>query len=404
MHICFVCREYPPSLRGGGIASYIKEISHGLHEAGHEVTVICASDDTRKEEQYDDDEVHVIRLKGGDFIIPQAERATLLKKFRMFYRFFSYRKRILHVVRRLKDVDIIEVPEYGAEGYYLHRLSIPVVMRLHTPMLLDHEHFSMQRLKRGSLPYYWQGRKELDLIRKAKHITSCSTSLKQWVYKYLCVPEERMGVIYNPIRTKDGSQCRWQWQPHGVKQILFAGTICDWKGCGDLAAACRLLHEKGTVKFQLNLVGKTGKYAAELQKKYGKESWFNIVGKVSREKLMKMYATADLVCFPSWWENMPMVCIEAMLCGGIVLGSSSGGMSEIIMDGEDGFLLPPKNPEAWCNKIEKILHMDGEALQGISMQAQAKIEKQFGLDTIVNQTIQYYNKVIFLGKGNDGNI
>ena len=117
MHICFVCREYPPSLRGGGIASYIKEISHGLHEAGHEVTVICASDDTRKEEQYDDDGVHVIRLKGGDFVIPQVEHVTLLKKFRTFYRFFSYRRRIAETIRQLKDVDIIEVPEYGAEGY-----------------------------------------------------------------------------------------------------------------------------------------------------------------------------------------------------------------------------------------------------------------------------------------------
>ena len=29
MHICFICREYPPSLRGGGIASYIKEIAQG---------------------------------------------------------------------------------------------------------------------------------------------------------------------------------------------------------------------------------------------------------------------------------------------------------------------------------------------------------------------------------------
>lgn len=49
MHICFVCREYPPSLRGGGIASYIKEVAHGLNALGHRVTVVCASDDTRKE-------------------------------------------------------------------------------------------------------------------------------------------------------------------------------------------------------------------------------------------------------------------------------------------------------------------------------------------------------------------
>ena len=40
----------------------------------------------------------------------------------------------------------------------------------------------------------------------------------------------------------------------------------------------------------------------------------------------------------------------------------------------------------------------------LCMQAQAKIEKQFAMDTIVNQTIQYYNKVILLEKENDGSI
>lgn len=66
MHICFVCREYPPSLRGGGIASYIKEVAHGLYAFGHQITVICASDDTRQESTYDEG-VYVIRLRGGGF-------------------------------------------------------------------------------------------------------------------------------------------------------------------------------------------------------------------------------------------------------------------------------------------------------------------------------------------------
>ena len=46
MHICFVCREYVPSLRGGGIASYIKEMAENIVQKHHKVTVICASDDT----------------------------------------------------------------------------------------------------------------------------------------------------------------------------------------------------------------------------------------------------------------------------------------------------------------------------------------------------------------------
>lgn len=88
MHICYICREYPPSLRGGGISSYIKEMAQGMYQAGHQVTVICASDDTRKESIQEDNGVTVIRLKGGDFIIPQIEKRTILRRFRQTYRFF----------------------------------------------------------------------------------------------------------------------------------------------------------------------------------------------------------------------------------------------------------------------------------------------------------------------------
>lgn len=69
-------------------------------------------------------------------------------------------------IRTLGDVDIIEVPEYGAEGYFLHQLNIPVVVRLHTPMLLDHYRFSLQSFSKNNWHYYWQGKKELQEMKK----------------------------------------------------------------------------------------------------------------------------------------------------------------------------------------------------------------------------------------------
>lgn len=60
MHIVFVSREYVPTFRGGGIASYIKETAIGLVKKGHRVTVICASDDTNEESEYMDDVVFLV--------------------------------------------------------------------------------------------------------------------------------------------------------------------------------------------------------------------------------------------------------------------------------------------------------------------------------------------------------
>ena len=81
MHIVFVCREYPPTLRGGGIASYIHEMAINLIRRAHSVTVICASDDTRVFSDRKEDGIRVIRLSGGDFILPQIEKSLFISVF-----------------------------------------------------------------------------------------------------------------------------------------------------------------------------------------------------------------------------------------------------------------------------------------------------------------------------------
>lgn len=398
MHICFVCREYPPSLRGGGIASYIKEVAHGLHDAGYRVTVIAASDDTRLSSDEDDGGVRVIRLSGGDFLIPQVEGSSLLKKFRMFYRFFSYRKRIRETILKLGDVNVIEVPEYGAEGYFLNDIGIPVITRLHTPMLLDHYNFSLQKLSKGNWQFYWQGCKELKVMKEARYITSCSTSLKEWSQKILGIQSDKIKVIYNPILSERWSSNSSQGpaeEKDGKKHILFVGTVCDWKGCGDLADACMLLADSGELgDIQLDLVGKTGAYADELNAKYGNEKWFHLVGKLPREEVMKRYAQADVVCFPSWWENMPMVCIEAMLSGAVVIGSISGGMSEIIDDGKSGFLLTPRDPQRLADKIKEVCVLPQDDKQRVRNGAHKRIMQCFDMKVIIPQMVDYYKHVI----------
>lgn len=402
MHICFVCREYPPSLRGGGIASYIKEVAHGLHDAGHRVTVIAASDDTRLSSDEDDGGVRVIRLSGGDFLIPQVEGMSLLKKFRMFYRFYSYRKSIRETILKLGDVDVIEVPEYGAEGYFLNDIGIPVITRLHTPMLLDHYHFSLQKLSKANWQYFWQGCKELKVMKEARYITSCSTSLKEWSQKFLGIQSDKIKVIYNPILSERWSANSSQdsaTEKDGKKRILFVGTVCDWKGCGDLADACKLLADSREIgEIQLDLVGKTGAYADELKAKYGKEKWFHLVGKLPREVVMKRYAQADVVCFPSWWENMPMVCIEAMLSGAVVIGSNSGGMSEIIEDRKSGFLMTPRDPKMLADKIKEVCILPLEAKAKVRKEAYERIMQNFDMKVIIPQMVDYYQMVIYNDK------
>lgn len=394
MHIVYVCREYPPSLRGGGIASYIKEMAHGMAARGHQVTVVAASDDTRRTSVEDDGGVRVLRLSGGDFWVPDAEPGNKLFKFRPLYRYRQYRQRVREAVLSLKDVDIIEVADFGSEGTLLHDIGVPVTVRLHTPSSFDRNTLAHHRNKGWKKIWNHLLEEEDREIATAQYLTSCSQALKDWTVEWLGVEAERIEVIFNPVNPHFESAVKGQKEENEPKTVLFAGTIDKVKGCGDLLEAGRILKGISKEDFEMHLYGKCGMWADRLKEQAKDAPWFQVRGKLQREMLQAYYAKADVVVFPSWWDNMPMVCLEAMLNGAVVIASNSGGMAEIITDSEDGFLLPPHEPRLWAEKIAQVFKMTTNERQQISTMARKRIAEHFSTAVITQEMEAYYTNVI----------
>jgi len=392
MHIVFISREYVPTLRGGGIASYVKDMASALVDAGHQVTVIAASDDTRMESDIVENNIRVIRLSGGDFIIPAIEGNSKLKKLRCIYRFYSYRKKIKKTLLSLDNVDIVEVPEYGAESYLLNNLPFPIVVRLHTPAYLDRKTFTKKNYSWGQFYEQWCAKKEEKLLQETHYISSCSKSLKDWVNKYFQVDNDKIEVIYNPIEIEQWKSELSSFNPDSIN-ILFVGTVAKEKGVGDLVTACRILINKG-YSIRLTIAGKLGQYGEVLKFSTNEEEWCSFHGNVPRVKLKQLYSQHEISCFPSWWDNLPLVCIEAMMAGTLVIGSNSGGMAEIIEDGEDGFLITPQNPSLLVEKILEIHSLSSEEKESIRENAKRKVEIKFSTDAVVVQMTNYYKDVI----------
>lgn len=391
MHIVYVCREYPPTLRGGGIATYIRLIAQGLVERGNKVTVICASDDTRTSSDYRDKGVRVIRLSGGDFILPSVESTSLLKKFRFIYRFDSYRKKIREAILELDDIDIIEVADFGAESYFLKGINAPVVVRLHTPSLFDRTTLGIKKYQGKDKLFQFIGEREKYILKHADFLSSCSESLKEWTIQNLGVDSNKIEVIYNPIELPTH---KVELKSSTTKAtIVFVGTISDVKGCGDLFEAGKLLAKKN-VDFDMFLYGKMGEFAENLKMNEQSYPWFHVTGKIEREKLFSIYCNASVVCFPSWWDNMPMVCLEAMGVGAVVLGSSSGGMNEIIENEKSGYLIKPHNPQKLADKLLELLQLNAYKRKMISENAKERILTHFEKSIVLDQMVNYYHDVI----------
>ena len=391
MHIVYVCREYPPTLRGGGIATYIRLIAQGLVERGNKVTVICASDDTRISSDYRDKGVRVIRLSGGDFILPSVESTSLLKKFRFIYRFDSYRKKIREAILELDDIDIIEVADFGAESYFLKGINAPVVVRLHTPSLFDRTTLGIKKYQGKDKLFQFIGEREKYILKHADFLSSCSESLKDWTIQNLGIDSKKIEVIYNPIELPTH---KVELKSSTTKAtIVFVGTISDVKGCGDLFEAGKILAEKN-VDFDMFLYGKMGEFAENLKMNEQSYPWFHVIGKIEREKLFSIYCNASVVCFPSWWDNMPMVCLEAMGVGAVVLGSSSGGMNEIIENEKSGYLIKPHNPQKLADKLLELLQLNADQRKMISENAKQRIMTHFEKSVVLDQMVNYYHDVI----------
>lgn len=392
-HITYITREYPPSFRAGGIATYVQETANILIRNGWKVTVICASDNTREESIVNENGVTVIRLSGGDFFLANVEKNLFwLKKLRFFYRFFTYRYKIRQIIQKLENVSLIEVPEYGAEGIFLLNLKIPLVIRLHGPILLDRKTLSMKKITFYNFHHYWLGYLELIVVKKAENITSCSHALKRWFVEEVEIEQSKIITIYNSITLPESINLpRTESKNHIV---FFAGSILEEKGIGDLVNAIQKVREKG-YEIDLILAGKMAKYAHNLQQQLlsKKVSWCSFLGHLSeRSELLCYYKNADVCCFPSWQENLPYVCLEALSVGAIVIGTTKSGFEEIIDEGVSGFLCPPQNTTMLAEIVEKALNLNLIERKIMAENAIENIKDKFS-KKVVQENINYYHLI-----------
>ncbi len=395
MHIVYISREYVPTLRGGGIASYLYTVAHAIASKGHNVTVICASDNTRTCSDSMDKNVKIVRLQGGDFFLPQAEKGISLKKLRFAYRYHSYRHRVAEAITQIhkeSKIDIIESADFGDEDIFIDRkLNIPLVIRLHTPI-----GSSVPTTLKNKILSFLQPKKLLcERLENTKYISACSEYIKKQAISYYKLNPDKIKTIYNPINTDILLTLSFPVQSIEKDNIniCYAGTICEAKGVKELIEACELLRANG-LNIHLTLAGKMGTWGLQQKQLASQKTWCEFMGNLLHKEVFRLYMESYIACFPSWEDTFGLTCAEAMLTGTITIGSTSGGMSEIIEDGKDGFLVKPKNSQLLARTIEKAIKMSEREKEAMSALAKEKIMNKFSTDVIVKQMLEYYQNII----------
>lgn len=146
----------------------------------------------------------------------------------------------------------------------------------------------------------------------------------------------------------------------GDNILLIAGTIVETKGVQVLVRALPLL--KRHIPNLCIWVAGEGEHELSAALRQFSPYPVHMLGRVPFTDMRPLYAMAGLTLVPSiWYENSPMVIYESMLAGTPVLGSAIGGIPELIVDGETGYLFPRLDEVALAERA--IMHFSRPAIE-----------------------------------------
>ncbi|MBN1102442.1 MAG: glycosyltransferase family 4 protein [Deltaproteobacteria bacterium] len=144
-----------------------------------------------------------------------------------------------------------------------------------------------------------------------------------------------------------------------VPNMLFVGIIRESKGVLVLLDACRILKEGG-FSFIMTLVGTFEDpgfrhSVSDFLDRYHLGRFIRFPGILTDEDKWKVFAEADIFCFPTLAETFGMVVLEAMVFGLPVVATRCGGIPFMIEDEKSGFLVPKKDSRALAEKSALLL-------------------------------------------------
>ena len=141
-----------------------------------------------------------------------------------------------------------------------------------------------------------------------------------------------------------------------AEDIVYAGVLIPRKGVNLLLKAFAALDHP---RAQLHLVGgaENAAYAESLKRQaadLGIESRVHFAGAVSQRELASYFAAARVMVLPSLSEGLGRVVVEAMLLGTPVIGSRVGGIPDMIIDGENGYLVEAGSEAALTAALRRV--------------------------------------------------
>jgi len=371
---------YKPA--GGGVPRYVETLSKKLAEAGHNVDVITASYDGEKIER--DGNITTYRLPCMNIFDKNRDDAAQAAEFLEFLREYSKKKPDVFVAQNLHSA-------VGAAGHSLSlnvislEKKIPLVLTIHA-FIAENEDMALKISLIKNL--YWN------------RIISVGSHLAESLFSQ-GVSSDKISVVSPPVNVEQfrpGLSRKWLRSRINVSDknfiILHASRldgkqVATEKGVFTLIKALASIKDNN-VKLLISSAPTTPaleepraeveKNIMETARLLGVEKRI-IVETFSPEDMHHVYNGCDLFAMASQMESFGLVYAEAMACELPVVGTSVGGIPEIIENGKSGILVGPDNPVELSKAINNIIKNYGK------MGKMGKVGRKFVVDSLNSDKI-----------------
>lgn len=196
-------------------------------------------------------------------------------------------------------------------------------------------------------------------------------------------PRDRFVHIPNYV---DSSAFRPDFTPG--KYFLYFGRLAPEKGVSTLIRAC------AKAKVELKIAGTGPEYETLLELNDALDGRAEFLGFRSGDELHDLIRGACAVVLPSeWYENAPMSVLESFALGKPVIGADIGGIPEMIVHGENGWIFPSSDVDSLADLLLRVLKSGDALIEHIGRAARYGVERDFNRSQYTSKMLDLYSNL-----------
>jgi alpha-maltose-1-phosphate synthase len=330
--VLFLTNEYPPHIYGGAgvhVGYLTRELAKSM-----DVEVRCFGDQKIKDGRL---KVTGFELDTSAFTCPEPLKSA-----------FGAVRRCVDFNTTNIDAELVHCHTwYSHFGGILAKLNYGIPLVITTHSLEPLRPWKREQLGGGYDFSVWV---EKTALKMANAVIAVSNETKADIGRLFDVDPGRVHVIHNGIDLKEYRKVdsTGALERHGIDPnkpyLLFVGRITRQKGIIHLVRAIQFMDPG----FQIVLcagapdtpdIGEEMKEAVAAAQKTRKDIFW-IAEMLDRPAVIELYSHAAVFCCPSIYEPFGIINLEAMACETAVVASAVGGIKEVVVEGETGFLVP----------------------------------------------------------------